>query len=66
MRLVPFQLVPVERAVAIIVRGIERREAIVVFPGYVHALLAASRALPRLAFRLQLDLVRKFRAIRNA
>lgn len=66
MRLVPFRLVPVERAVALIVRGIERRDALVVFPGYVHALLAATRTIPSLAFRMQLDILRKFRAIRRA
>lgn len=64
--MVPFEMLTKERAAQLILRGVERNRALIVFPWFMHALWLLDRLHPGLLGRLERASMRAFRRRRQA
>lgn len=65
MRNIPFTPIPTERAAALILRGIERNDAIIIFPGYARFIWMLQRLAGRLLSPLHQKGIRDLRKLRG-
>jgi NAD(P)-dependent dehydrogenase (short-subunit alcohol dehydrogenase family) len=63
--LVPFSLMPTEKAVKTIVTEVAKKKALVVFPGYAHVLWFLARVFPRIVRPFHSKTVALFRAMQK-
>ena len=64
--LVPFEMLTAQRAAHLILRGVARNRALIVFPWFMHALWLLDRLHPGLLGRLERATMRAFRRRRQA
>ena len=65
LRNMPFTPLPTARAAALILRGVARNDAIIIFPGYARVLWALQRVCARLLNPLHLKGIRDLRKLRG-
>lgn len=63
---IPFKLMSAEEAARVILRGVEKNKALIVFPGYARLFWMLSRISPRLVAPLERKTVKDFRASRDS
>ena len=62
---IPVKLVPVDKAVRIILSGVVKKRMVIAFPGYVRVLAFLHRFLPGFFTRFSAQQIKQFREIRS-